>query len=56
LQGGFQGVDAYVTPIPSGLMLTGIVVAVSVTAFALALTIQFYKHFGTIDLSKITEE
>ena len=53
---GFKGVDAYVTPIPSGLMLTGIVVAVSVTAFALALTIQFYKHFGTIDLSKITEE
>lgn len=56
LMGGFKGVDAYVTPIPSGLMLTGIVVAVSVTAFALALTIQFYRHFGTIDLSKITEE
>jgi multicomponent Na+:H+ antiporter subunit C len=55
LNGVFKGVDAYVTPIPTGLMLTGIVVAVSVTAFALALTIQFFERFGTIDLSEVMD-
>jgi multicomponent Na+:H+ antiporter subunit C len=54
-QSGFKGVDVYVTPIPTGLMLTGIVVAVSTTAFALALTILFYERFGTIDLSELAE-
>lgn len=46
----------YVTPIPTGLMLTGIVVAVSVTAFALALTLRFYRHFGTVDLAELPED
>lgn len=55
LTSGFKGVGAYVTPIPTGLMLTGIVVAVSTTAFALALTIRFYERFGTIDLSEVME-
>jgi len=40
----------YINPIPTGLMLTGIVVAVSVTAFMLALTIKYYEKFGTIEL------
>jgi len=43
----------YVNPIPTGLMLTGIVVAVSVTAFMLALTIKFYEAYGTIELDEI---
>lgn len=55
INGGFKGIDAYVTPIPTGLMLTGIVVAVSTTAFALALTILFYERFGTIDLSEVMD-
>lgn len=55
LNGGFKGLEAYVTPIPTGLMLTGIVVAVSTTAFALALTIKFYQHYGTIDLSEVLD-
>lgn len=43
----------YVNPIPTGLMLTGIVVAVSVTAFMLALTIKLYEKYGTVELDKI---
>ena len=37
---GVQSVEAYINPIPSGLVLTGIVVSVSVTALMLALTIR----------------
>ncbi|MEA3422480.1 MAG: cation:proton antiporter subunit C [Bacillota bacterium] len=43
----------YVNPIPSGLMLTGIVVAVSVTGLMLALTIKLYEKYGTIELDEI---
>jgi len=48
-----EGITNYVNPIPSGLMLTGIVVAVSVTAFALALTIRLYGIYGTLELDEI---
>jgi multicomponent Na+:H+ antiporter subunit C len=44
----------YVNPVPTALMLTGIVVAVSITAFALALTIRLYDFYGTIDIDEIT--
>jgi multicomponent Na+:H+ antiporter subunit C len=43
----------YVNPLPTGLMLTGIVVAVSVTAFMLALTIKLNDMYGTIELDEI---
>ena len=33
----------YINPVPSGLVLTGIVVSVSTTAFFLALTVRLYK-------------
>lgn len=46
--------DRYINPIPSGLVLTGIVVSVSVTALMLALTIRLYKRYGTLDLDKIS--
>ena len=45
----------YVNPLPSALMLTGIVVSVSVTAFALALIIRLYNSYGTTDLRRIGE-
>lgn len=45
----------YISPLPSALMLTGIVVSVSVSAFALALIIRLYKTYGTTDAKKITE-
>lgn len=43
----------YGNPVPTGLVLTGIVVSVSVTAFLLALTVRLYKIYGTLDLDKI---
>jgi len=46
-------VGQYVNPLPSALVLTGIVVAVSVTAFALALSLKLYEHYGTLDMDKI---
>lgn len=49
----FKGIEGYVNPVPTALMLTGIVVAVSTTAFALALTIKLYEKYGTIDLDEI---
>lgn len=44
---------AYVNPLPSALILTGIVVAVSVTAYALSLIVKLYEHYGTIDADEI---
>ncbi|MBQ8206705.1 MAG: cation:proton antiporter subunit C [Bacilli bacterium] len=43
----------YSNPIPPGLVLTGIVVSVSVTAIMLALAIRLYKKYHTLDLDKI---
>lgn len=43
----------YINPLPSALMLTGIVVSVSVTAFALALIVRLYRVYGTTDLRRI---
>lgn len=48
-----KGVQGYINPVPTALMLTGIVVAVSITAFALALTIKVYEEYGTIELDEI---
>ncbi len=38
----------YINPLPSALMLTGIVVSFSVTAFALAIIVKLYHFYGTI--------
>lgn len=43
----------YINPIPAGLVLTGIVVSVSVTAVMLALTIRLYKRYHTLDMDEI---
>lgn len=43
----------YVNPLPSALVLTGIVVGVSVTALALALVVRINRQFGTIDADEI---
>ncbi len=47
------GKEVLVNPIPTGLILTAIVVSVSVTAFALSLAVKLYEHYGTLDTSKI---
>ena len=52
---GIQEVEKYINPIPSGLVLTGIVVSVSVTALMLSLTIRLYKRYQTLDLDEISE-
>ena len=50
---GVQDVSAYINPVPSGLVLTGIVVSVSTTALMLALTIRLYERYGSLDLDEI---
>lgn len=45
----------YDNPFPHVLILTAIVVSVSTTAVALALTIRIYKAYGTIEEDKILE-
>ena len=50
---GVQEVAAYINPIPSGLVLTGIVVSVSVSALMLSLTIRLYQRYHTLDLDDI---
>ena len=51
---GIQSVEAYINPVPSGLVLTGIVVSVSVTALMMALTIRLYRRYNTLDLDEIS--
>ena len=48
-----NAVKTYTKPIPSGLVLTGIVVSVSVTALMLAITVRLYKRYGTLDIDQI---
>ena len=51
---GVEASTGYVNPIPSGLVLTGIVVSVSVTAVMLALTIRLYRRYHTLDIDSMT--
>ncbi len=55
LDGTLQREGVYINPLPSALMLTGIVVSVSVTAFALALIVRLYKFYGTTNAKKIAQ-
>lgn len=51
---GVTSMDAYINPIPAGLVLTGIVVSVSVSAVMLALTVRLYRRYHTLDIDEIT--
>ena len=51
---GVQSMEAYINPIPAGLVLTGIVVSVSVTALMLALTVRLYRRYHTLDIDELT--
>lgn len=48
-------VDAslYTNPVPAGLVLTGIVVSVSVTAVLLSLVVRLNEEFHTLDIDEI---
>ena len=51
---GVQDMEKYINPIPSGLVLTGIVVSVSVSALMLSITIRLYRRYQTLDLDEIS--
>ncbi|MBP3890572.1 MAG: cation:proton antiporter subunit C [Solobacterium sp.] len=53
IKDGMTDASKYINPIPSGLVLTGIVVAVSVTAFSLSLTLRWYQQYKTLDLDGV---
>ena len=59
IDGGVPPIDTgdaaavYVNPLPAGLVLTGIVVSVSVTAIMLSLTIRLYKRYGSLNIDDI---
>ena len=55
LTDGGADVTRYVNPIPAGLVLTGIVVSVSVSAFSLALIQRIYGAYGTVDMRELLE-
>ena len=50
---GITDMEAYINPVPSGLVLTGIVVSVSVTAIMLGLTVCLYRRYHSLDLDEI---
>lgn len=50
---GATDASLYINPIPSGLVLTGIVVSVSVSALMLALTIRLYQRYHTLNIDEI---
>ncbi len=52
---GITDPNAYVNPLPAGLVLTGIVVGVSVTAVMLGLTVRLYQQYRTLDIDEIAE-
>ena len=51
---GILEAEHYINPSPSGLVLTGIVVSVSVTALMLSLTIRLYQRYHTLNLDEIS--
>lgn len=53
---GVTDVNKYINPIPSGLVLTGIVVSVSVTALMLSLTVRLYKRYHSLNLDEISKQ
>ncbi len=50
---GVTEIDKYINPLPDGLVLTGIVVSVSVTAILLAITIRLYRRYHTLNIDEI---
>lgn len=51
---GIQSREAYINPIPAGLVLTGIVVSVSGSALLLSLTIRLYRKYHTLNIDEIS--
>lgn len=47
-----MGANHYINPLPGGLVLTGIVVSVCMTAFALSLVKKYYEKYETLELDE----
>ncbi len=45
--------ESYINPVPAGLVLTGIVVSVSVTAIMLSLCVRLYRRYHTLEIDDI---
>ena len=50
---GITDASYYINPIPAGLVLTGIVVSVSVSAVMLSLTVRIYREDHTLDMDAL---
>ena len=50
---GITDASCYINPIPAGLVLTGIVVSVSVSAVMLSLTVRIYREYHTLDMDAL---
>ena len=50
---GVTDAARYINPVPAGLVLTGIVVSVSVTAVMLSLSIRLYRRYHTLNLDEV---
>lgn len=50
---GITDASYYINPIPAGLVLTGIVVSVSVSAVMLSLTVRIYREHHTLDMDAL---
>lgn len=48
-----EGTKTFINPLPSALILTGLVVGVCLTAFSLSLIMKLYKYYGTLDADEI---
>ncbi len=53
IEDNITDMDQYINPIPSGLVLTGIVVSVSVSALMLSLIVRLYGRYHTLNLDEI---
>ena len=52
---GVTSTEVYTNPLPTGLVLTSIVVSVSVSAVMLALTYRIYQRYHTLNMNEIFE-
>jgi multicomponent Na+:H+ antiporter subunit C len=50
---GAETAGPFASPLPHALILTAIVVALSITALALCLIIEIYRHCGTIEADEL---
>lgn len=53
---GVTSMDVYINPVPGGLVLTGIVVSVSLSAILLALSVRLYQNYHTLDMDEIARQ